>query len=44
MLDAAGNTKAAAALKMTKKTDNLLVTVEGDVKGDTIKVSSLKLD
>jgi hypothetical protein len=43
-LDAAGNAKAAAALKMTKKTDNLKVTVEGDVKGDTIKVSSLKLE
>src|SRR5262252_6515773 len=34
-LDAAGNTKAAAALKATKKTDNLKVTVEGDVQGDT---------
>jgi len=42
-LDAAGNAKAVAALKTTKKTDNLQVTVEGDVQGDTIKVSSLKL-
>jgi hypothetical protein len=42
-LDAAGNAKAAAALKATKKTDNLKVTVEGDVTGDTIKVASLKL-
>ncbi len=42
-LDAAGNAKAAAALKATKKIDNLRVTVEGDVTGDTIKVSSLKL-
>jgi hypothetical protein len=42
-LDAAGNAKAAAALKATKKTDNLQVIVEGDVKGDTIKVSGLKL-
>ena len=42
-LDAAGNVKAAAALKATKKTDNLTVIVEGDVQGDTIKVSSLKL-
>jgi hypothetical protein len=42
-LDAAGNAKAAAALKATKKTDNLMVTVEGDVQGDMIKVSSLKL-
>ena len=43
LLDAAGNTKAVAALKATKKTDNLKVTVEGDVQGDTIKVASLKL-
>jgi hypothetical protein len=43
MLDSAGNAKAVAALKTTKKTDNLQVTVEGDVQGDTIKVSSLKL-
>jgi len=43
-LDAAGNAKAAAALKATKKTDNLKVTVEGDVQGDTIKVANLKLD
>ena len=43
-LDAAGNKKAAAALKATKKTDNLMVTVDGEVTGDTIKVASLKLD
>jgi hypothetical protein len=43
MLDAAGNTKAVAALKSTKKIDNLQVTVEGDIQGETIKVSSLKL-
>jgi hypothetical protein len=43
-LDDAGNTKALAALKATKKTDNLTVTVEGDVQGDTIKVASLKLN
>ncbi|MDP8988643.1 MAG: hypothetical protein M3N41_01000, partial [Acidobacteriota bacterium] len=36
-LDAAGNAKAAAALKATKKADNLKVTVEGEVTGDTIK-------
>jgi len=42
-LDAAGNAKAAAALKATKKADNLKVTVEGEVTGDTIKVASLKL-
>ena len=43
VLDAAGNAKAAAALKATKKVDNLQVTVEGDIQGDAIKVSSLKL-
>ena len=41
--DAAGNAKAAAALKATKKADNLMVTVNGDVAGDTITVASLKL-
>jgi hypothetical protein len=41
--DAAGNAKAAAALKATKKADNLKVTVDGDVSGDTIKVAGLKL-
>jgi len=43
-LDAAGNAKAMAALKATKKTDNLKVTVEGEVTGDMVKVSSLKLE
>lgn len=43
-LDAAGNTKAMAALKATKKTDHLNVTVSGDVTGSTMKVSSLALD
>jgi hypothetical protein len=42
-LDDAGNTKAVAALKKSKKKDNLKVTVTGNVKGDTIKVASLKL-
>jgi len=41
--DAAGNTKAIAALKASKKTDDLAVKVTGDVQGDTIKVASLKL-
>jgi hypothetical protein len=41
--DEAGNTKALAALKASKKKDNLTVTVDGDVQGDTIKVSDLKL-
>jgi hypothetical protein len=42
-LDAAGNAKAVAALKATKKADHLMVTVDGDVQGDTIKVATLKL-
>jgi hypothetical protein len=41
--DDAGNTKAIAALKKSKKKDDLKVTVTGDVQGDTIKVSNLKL-
>lgn len=44
MLDKAGNAKAVAALKATTKVDHLMVTVDGDVTGDMIKVSSLKLD
>lgn len=41
--DEAGNTKALAALKASKKKDDLAVTVNGDVTGDTVKVASLKL-
>ena len=41
--DAAGNAKAAAALKSTKKVDNLKVSVMGDVTGSSIKVASLSL-
>jgi hypothetical protein len=41
--DAAGNRKALAALKMSKKLDDLEVEVTGVVKGDTIKVQTLKL-
>lgn len=41
--DAAGNTKAAAALKSSKQTDHLRVTVTGDRDGNTLKVSSLKM-
>jgi hypothetical protein len=41
--DGGGNTKALAALKKSKKKDDLKVTVTGDVQGDTIKVASLKL-
>jgi len=41
--DDAGNQKALAALKASKKTDNMKVDVIGDMDGDSIKVSSLKL-
>jgi hypothetical protein len=41
--DAAGNEQAVAALKSSKKKDNLKVKVSGEVDGDTIKVASLKL-
>jgi hypothetical protein len=41
--DEEGNKKALAALKATKKTDELKVTVTGDVDGDKIKVASLKM-
>jgi len=43
VFDSAGNTKALAALKKSKKKDDLKVTVTGDIQGDTIKVASLKL-
>ena len=42
--DKAGNDQAVAALKATKKTDHLRVTVEGDRKGKEIQVKSLVLD
>ena len=41
--DADGNKQALAALKASTKKDDLKVTVEGDVQGDTVKVKSLKL-
>jgi Tfp pilus assembly ATPase PilU len=41
--DADGNAKIAEALKASDKTDHLRVNVSGDVQGDTIKVSSVKL-
>jgi hypothetical protein len=41
--DAAGSRKALAALKASKKEDDLKVEVSGELQGDTIKVSSLKL-
>lgn len=41
--DQAGNRKALAAIKESKKLDDLEVEVTGEVKGDTIHVESLKL-
>ena len=41
--DAAGNTKITEALKASDKKDHLRVDVTGDVKGDTLEVSSIKL-
>ncbi|HEX5226956.1 MAG TPA: hypothetical protein VFW44_04565 [Bryobacteraceae bacterium] len=41
--DNAGSHKALAALKASKKEDNLKVEVMGEIQGDTIKVASLKL-
>ena len=41
--DAAGNTKITEALKASDKKDHLRVDVTGDVKGDMLQVSSIKL-
>jgi hypothetical protein len=41
--DEAGSRKALAALRASKKEDNLKVEVTGDIQGDSIKVASLKL-
>ena len=41
--DDAGNKKALAALKATKKTDHLRVDVTGTKEGDSIKVKTLKM-
>ena len=41
--DADGNKKVAEALQATDKKDHLRADVTGDVSGDTIKVSSFKL-
>ena len=41
--DAAGSQKAVAAIKASKKEDDLKVEVTGEIQGDTIKVASLKL-
>ncbi len=42
-LDKAGNDKALAALKATKRKDHIRVNVTGEQKGDTIEVASLAL-
>ena len=41
--DKAGNAQAVAALKASKKTDHLRVSVSGTREGDTIKVLSLSM-
>lgn len=41
--DAAGNQKAAAAIAASKKEDDILIEVTGQVSGDQIKVASLKI-
>jgi hypothetical protein len=42
--DAAGNEKALAALKESKKENHLRANVTGERDGDTIKVSSITLE
>jgi len=42
-LDAAGNAKVIAALKASDKKDHLRADVSGDLQGDTLKVTSIKL-
>jgi hypothetical protein len=41
--DAEGNAKIVEALKASDKKDHLRVDVSGDVQGDTLKVTSIKL-
>ncbi len=41
--DAAGNKQILAALKASNETDHLRVDVTGEVQGNTLKVSSVKL-
>jgi hypothetical protein len=41
--DAAGNAQIAEALKASSEKDHLRVDVKGEVQGDTLKVSSIKL-
>lgn len=42
-LDTKGNAEVIAALKTSDKKDHLRANVTGDVEGDTLKVSSVKL-
>jgi hypothetical protein len=42
-LDAKGNAEVVAALKASDKKDHLRADVTGNVEGDTLKVSSVKL-
>lgn len=42
--DAAGNKRALAALKTSKKQTDIQATATGDVNGDTMKVATLKLN
>jgi hypothetical protein len=42
-LDADGNAKVLKQLKASDKADHLRVNVSGDVEGDTLKVTSIKL-
>jgi Tfp pilus assembly ATPase PilU len=41
--DAAGNAQIAEALKASSEKNHLRVDVKGNVEGDTLKVSSIKL-
>ncbi|WP_035347282.1 hypothetical protein [Edaphobacter aggregans] len=41
--DAEGNARITEALKTSSKKDHLRVNVEGDVQGDTLKVTSIEL-
>ena len=41
--DPAGSRKALEAIRASKKLDDLEVVVTGEIKGDTIKVETLKL-
>jgi hypothetical protein len=42
-IDPAGKDKVVKALKASTKNDDLLVQVAGELKGDTIKIASIKV-